>query len=130
MRTSRGTRPALVLAGLAAWAVAVPWLATALGLGLDVPARLEVVDHVVPGVVVVACAGILARWRRGEPGAGLGRLGACAVACLAGLWITATHLTLVPEAVDGVTAWGPALLHLSAGPPIAALALWTLFSEP
>ena len=62
--------------------------------------------------------------------AGLSRLAACAVSCLAGLWITATHLTLIPEAADGVTGWGPALMHLSAGPPIAALALWILITEP
>ena len=96
------TRSAPALAALAVWAMAVPWLARAVGLEVDVPARLEVIDHVVPG----------------------------AVAALAGTWITATHVTLVPEALDGVTGWGPALAHLSAGPPIVVLAVAILLTEP
>ena len=115
-----------MLGALAGWAIAVPWLARAMGLGLEVPGRLEVVDHVVPGVVVLACVVVLARIRTG----GLRRLGASSAAVLAGLWITATHAVLVPEALDGVSPWGPALLHLSAGPPVVAAALWILLREP
>ena len=124
------TRSAPGLAVLAVWAIAVPWLGRALGLEVDVPARLEVIDHVVPGAVVLACAALLARvTRRDDPG-DLRRFSACAVAALAGAWITATHVTLVPEALDGVTGWGPALLHLSAGPPIVVLAVAVLLTEP
>ena len=57
------------------------------------------------------------------------RLGALALACLAGVWITATHITLVPEALDGVSPWGAALLHLSAGPPVVVVSLWLLLTE-
>jgi hypothetical protein len=110
--------------------MAVPWLARAVGLEVDVPTRLEVIDHVVPGAVALACAAVLARvTRRDDPG-DLRRFSACAVAALAGAWITATHVTLVPEALDGVTGWGPALLHLSAGPPIVVLAVAILLTEP
>lgn len=122
---STARRRATALASLAAWAIAVPWLARALGVELDVPARLEVVDHVVPGVVVLASAALLGRAGAGD----LLGLGAIGVACLAGLWITVAHLTLVPEALDGVSPWGAALLHLSAGPPIAVLALWMLLTD-
>ena len=124
------TRSAPALAALAVWAMAVPWLARAVGLEVDVPTRLEVIDHVVPGAVALACAAVLARvTRRDDPG-DLRRFSACAVAALAGAWITATHVTLVPEALDGVTGWGPALLHLSAGPPIVVLAVAILLTEP
>jgi hypothetical protein len=124
------TRSGVALVALAVWAMAVPWIARALNLEVDVPTRLEVIDHVVPGVVVLVCAAILARRSRRDPAGGLQRLVACAVASLAGGWIAATHLTLVPEALDGVTGWGPALLHLSAGPPIVIFALWVLVTEP
>jgi hypothetical protein len=128
-RMGRTRSRARGLAALATWAIAVPWLARALGLELDVPTRLEVTDHVIPGLVVLACAALLARWPAGVAGHAGRRLGACAVAGLAGIWITTTHLTLIPEALDGTTGWGPALLHLSAGPPIAVLAVALLTSE-
>jgi len=125
---TRDRRAALVLAALAGWGIAVPWLARGLGLELDVPARLEVIDHVLPGAAVMVCAAIV---RMGIAGAGeLRWLGAASVACLAGLWITSTHATLVPEALDGVAPWGAALLHLSAGPPIVLAALWVLLAAP
>jgi len=127
---SPDSRLVRALAALAAWAMAVPWLARAAGLDLDVPTRLEVLDHVVPGLVALACAAVLARATRATHPGDLRRLSACAVAALAGAWITATHVTLIPEALDGVTGWGPALAHLSAGPPIVVVALTILLTEP
>jgi len=125
---SGDVRRAAVLAALSLWAMAVPWTARALGLRLDVPTRLEVIDHVVPGLVVLACCALLLHPRTAKPSDVL-RLIAVAVACLAGFWITATHATLLPEAIEGVTPWGPALLHLSAGPPITASTLWMLLLD-
>lgn len=122
-------RRATGLAALALWAMAVPWLARGLGLELDVPTRLEIVDHVIPGAVVLACAAFLHRSAGGTPG-DLLRLAAIGAACLAGLWVTVTHAVLVLEAIDGVSPWGAALLHLSAGPPIGVLAIWMLLVEP
>jgi hypothetical protein len=122
-------RGAAALAALAAWAAAVPWLARAAGQELDVSTRLEVIDHVVPGAVVLACCALLLRPGAAAPGS-LARMVPVAIAILAGFWITVTHITLVPEALDGVSPWGAALLHLSAGPPIMLLALWMLVSDP
>jgi hypothetical protein len=113
------------LIALTAWAMAVPWLAKAIGQGLDVPARLEVVDHVVPGLVALAAGAVLVR----ADATSLTRLVAGGVACLAGVWITAAHAVLVPEAIDGVSPWGAALLHLSAGPPITVVAAWMLLVD-
>jgi hypothetical protein len=120
-------RRVAALAALAVWAGVVPWLARALGTELDVATRLEVVDHVVPGAIVVCCCALLLRLGR-RPGS-LARLGAIAVAALAGFWITATHAILVTEALDGVSPWGAALLHLSAGPPVTIIAVWMLLAE-
>ena len=116
------------LAALAVWAIAVPWVARAVGLPLDVATRLEVIDHVVPGFVVLACAGLL-RYAGLDEGSGdLLRLAVIGLAFLAGLWITATHAPLLPEAIDGISPWGAALLHLSAGPPVTLMALWMLLA--
>jgi hypothetical protein len=130
MRTGpRARRRALVLGALAAWAIAVPWIGRALGLELDVPTRLEVIDHVVPGAVVFgSCTALSHPAAAGSPGSS-SWLGVAAIACLSGVWITATHAVLLPEAIDGVSPWGAALLHLSAGPPIAILALWLLLAD-
>lgn len=121
----REARLVHALLGLAAWAVAVPWLGRALGLELDVSTRLEVIDHVVPGVLILACgATILARPGGAAPGS-LPWLVASAAASLAGLWIVTTHVPLLPQALDGEAPWGAALLHLSAGLPIV-VAVWML----
>ena len=110
------------LAAVAVWAAIVPWLAEAVGLGLDVPTRLEVADHVVPGVVTLVAVALLAVLGGGS--ASMVWLGVGSVAFLAGLWSTATHVPLLLEAVEGRTPWGVALLHFSAGPPILVLGLW------
>jgi hypothetical protein len=130
---SSQARWATALAGLAAWAIAVPWLAAAVGLELDVATRLEIADHVIPGVVMLVGAALLAM-RGATPGSTVW-LGVGAVAFLTGLWITATHVPLIPDALEGLAPWGAVLLHLSAGPPILALGLWMLlrsqlFSAP
>lgn len=123
--TASEVRLVHALLGLAAWAVAVPWLARALGLELDVSTRLEVIDHVVPGVLILACgAAILARPGGTAPGS-LPWLLASATASLAGLWIVITHVPLLPQVVDGGAPWGAALMHLSAGLPIV-VAMWML----
>lgn len=124
MPASFQARWAAALVGLAAWAIAVPWLAAAVGLELDVAARLEIADHVIPGLVMLAGAALLAI--RGSPPGSTAWLGAGAVAFLTGLWITATHVPLIPDAVEGVAPWGAALLHLSAGPPILVLGVCML----
>ncbi len=124
MPASVQTRWTIALVGLAAWAIAVPWLGEAVGLELDVATRLEIADHVIPGVVMLAAAALLAA--RGDPPGSTVWLGVGGVAFLTGLWITATHVSLIPNALEGIAPWGPALLHLSPGPPILLLGVWML----
>lgn len=69
MPASSQARWATALAGLAAWAIAVPWLAAAVGLELDVATRLEIADHVIPGVVMLVGAALLAMRGALRPGA-------------------------------------------------------------
>ncbi|MCP9491959.1 MAG: hypothetical protein MSC31_19100 [Solirubrobacteraceae bacterium MAG38_C4-C5] len=117
-------RWATAVAGLAAWTIAVPWLAEAVGLELDVATRLEIADHVVPGAIMLAGVALLVA-RGGSPG-NLVALGAGGVAFLTGLWISATHTPLILDAVEGAAPWDVSLVHLSAGPPILALGVWML----
>ena len=118
-----------VLSLAATWAIAVPWLASAAGLDLDVSTRLEVIDHVLPGILALVCAASLTR-SAGRSSRELLDLAAAAVAFLAGLWITTTHGSLLGDAGSEAVPWGAAVLHLSAGPPVIALGGWLLLRPP
>lgn len=107
--TVRRTVTTWVVLGVAV--AATPYLARPLGLVVRVPWLIEVVDHVLPGVVVVLLA-VLARW------IGRVRLEITLVAVLAGLWAFSTHVPLVLAAGRGNPDWGTALWHTT---PAAAL---------
>ena len=134
MESAEQTRPATrdrklaLLAVLGAWAIVVPYLGPPLGLELDVPARVEVVDHVIPGVAALlasATAWGLQRMGRAGP-SDVSWLAAEGVVFLAGFWIVSTHVPLVAEAARGESPWGATLWHNSSGLPLALAALWVL----
>lgn len=115
---------------LGGWALAVPYVANAAGLELNVAPRLEVIDHVVPGVLVVAAAAIVLALRRGDPAAYEAPvMGAGAIAMLAALWITTSHVPLLGDAAQGSAPVAASLVHGSAGPPVLLLSLWLLAGE-
>lgn len=118
------TRRLLILCALGLWAAAVPYLGPPLGFELDVADRVEVVDHVVPGaVVLVACLGVLAYSRAGRGSADdVAPLAGIGLALLAGFWVTATHVPLIAEAARGESPWGATLWHNSAGLPLLLVA--------
>jgi uncharacterized membrane protein len=78
--------------------------------GLHVKAGAEVVDHVVPGLVVLALAVLGIRWHRDAPNRmlvpGLGVL-------LAGLWMTDVHVALLRQALRGQAPAGATAYHCS-----------------
>jgi hypothetical protein len=127
-RVSLASRPdevwrTAVLAALAAWTIVVPYLGRALGLTVDVAARVEVVDHVVPGALATAAALYLNRVaRRGPLAAERFALLASGVAFLAGFWVLATHLPLLAEAADADQSWSAAIWHSATALPIVVLA--------
>jgi hypothetical protein len=123
-------RRAAALAAIGGWTAVVPYLGRALGLEVDVPARVEVIDHVVPGAIVAAIGTGVALLARSRPVAGrLPALLGGGVCFLAGFWVLATHVPLVVDAVRGDESWGAALWHASTAPPIVALSMW-LALEP
>jgi predicted membrane channel-forming protein YqfA (hemolysin III family) len=121
----REAQRATLLLGIGLWTIVVPYIGNALGLDVNVRAIIEFVDHVVPGVLVVAAALYLrklARRRRlaGEPTALL----ASGVAFLAGFWVFATHAPLVRDAANDRLPWDAAIWHSIAALPIVGLAIW------
>ncbi len=109
-----------------------PYIGPPLGLELNVAAKVEVVDHVVTGVVVAVCgtlAALLAR-RDEELAHGAAALGLTGLCFLAGLWQVATHAPLVADGGGRATPWDTVLLHSVAGPVIVALALWLTLRAP
>jgi len=93
------------------------------GPTLNVEPAKEVADHVIPAVVVLLCAvvGLVASRRAQGPGAlrfmaGMGVL-------LAGLWMMATHLPLVAEAMRDEAPWPATIYHTSAALAVFGLGL-------
>lgn len=114
----RGLLPVLGLAaGL--WAVLPPYS----GPPLNTAGVVEVVDHVVPGVVLLALsAGMLAVTRRAtRPGPAMFVAGL--VVLLAGIWMTATHVPLVAQATEGLAPAGAVVYHTLPGLAITVLGL-------
>jgi hypothetical protein len=118
----------VILSALGAAAAVVPWVDGVVGLDLDIANDLEIADHAIPGGLVavlgaVGLAGTSAPAAQGPFGA---TSLAAAGALLTGVWITATHIPLMIDAIGGSVEAGPVILHSVWGPPIAALALLLL----
>ncbi len=107
---------ALPVAGLlvGGWALLPPYSGPALNTAM----RVEVADHVVPGLIVIllsAGALVMTRGERVPPSGAL--LVAGAVVLLAGLWMTATHVPLVLQAIRDEAPAGAVAYHsLPASP--------------
>lgn len=115
---------------LAAWSILPPYVGPLVALELDVASSVEVVDHVLPGLAAVVAACIaLFLVRRGETDSVLA-LSALGVCVLAGLFQTASHLTLVMDAGGPEQPVGAVALHASPGPVLMLLALWLLLRAP
>lgn len=126
-RTRQGLpTPAMVaLVPLAAWLAVTPFMATALGLELGVPLRLEIIDHVVPGVVTLGAA-TAALVLRTRPVAATAFLVGAGVCLLAGLFSFSTHVPLLGQASQGIVPWGTALVHTLPGFVVMVIALVAL----
>ncbi len=120
----------IALASVAIWSIVPPYLGPLVGLELDVPSSVELIDHVLPGVL--ACAGALIALADVRAGAqdsirALAALGVCA---LAGLFQTVSHATLVLDAGGPLAPVDAVVLHASPGPVLLLLSLWLLFAPP
>lgn len=100
---------ALIAVGV--WGTLAPYA----GPEVAVSSTVELVDHVVPGVIVLATT--LYSVQRGA----FAFLPA-AVALLAALWMTVTHVPLISDAARGATSWDGAIWMFA---PSALLLLLT-----
>jgi hypothetical protein len=121
----------LLLALLGAWTIGVPYLGHAIGFGVDVAGRVEIVDHVVPGsLVLITGTWLFVRGRGGRRRGARTTLIGAGVTFLAGFWVLATHVPLLADAARGTETWGAALWHASTSLPILALSLWLILRTP
>ncbi|MEN3316008.1 MAG: hypothetical protein V7605_2242 [Acidimicrobiaceae bacterium] len=107
--------------GLAVAACAT--LPVLVGPGLDTTRAVEVVDHLVPGLVVLAVSTAVLVATRSTPVAGVFVLGAAMVTVLAGLWMVATHIPLVAQAGRHEAPWGSTMFHSAAAVLVLAFGL-------
>ncbi len=117
----------LPVAGLviAAWAVLPPYS----GPTINTSTRVEVADHVVPAILLVAVSvwGFLRVRGAPAPPDGSGMLVAGFGVLLAGLWMTATHVPLVAQARRDEVSWAAANYHTLPGLVVLALgAVWVI----
>ena len=121
----------VVLGALGLWSIAVPYVSTALGMHLNVARKLEVADHVVPGIAIAASVALLLVAQRSAHPSAFVAPAALGIAFLAGLWITTTHVPLIFQAADHKPGapWDTSIFHSLWGPPIAAISLWLLWRE-
>lgn len=107
---------------LGIWSVLPPYV----GPALNVARRVEIADHVVPGVVVILVSTwMLLRARRGTAG-GTAMLVAGLAVLLAGVWMIATHAPLILQAMRDEAPVGSVVYHSLPGAVVALLgAAWS-----
>jgi len=100
-----------------------------LGPHLDVAHRVEIADHLIPALVVLAVsASVLVMTRRASV-PGFAMLAAGLVVTLAGLWMVATHLPLVAQAGRHDAPLGATIYHSASAVLVLVLGLvWTTVS--
>jgi len=109
---------------ISAWALIPPYS----GPKLNTETRVEVADHVVPSLVLIAASLVIlvVSRRKAETTAGFSLVAGFLVS-LAGLWMVVTHVPLVAQAMRGESGvtWGGALYHFT--PSLVVLILGLLW---
>lgn len=108
MSPSGWRRVAVTLLLLALWGTVAPYAGPPLGLVVQARPVVEVVDHVVPGMVLLAVGAFALAVARLP-------LEAALAAVLAGLWMTATHVPLLVQVGSGAVSLASALWHSVPG---------------
>lgn len=105
--------------GIAFWASLPQWS----GPKLNVEPAKEVADHIIPAIVVVVASVVAILASRRAKGPGALRFMAGMVVLLAGLWMLATHLPLVAEAMRDQAPWPATIYHTSSALAVFGLGL-------
>lgn len=108
---------------------AVATLPPFLGPALDTAQRVEVADHLVPGLVVVGVSLAALATKRADRLSGTSLLLAGLCIFLAGLWMAATHVPLIAQAGRGEAPWGATVYHSASAAIVLAFGLlWARLS--
>jgi len=119
VESSRGSRLPLLGVLVGAWAMVPPYAGD---FGeLNVRDRVEVVDHIIPGVVIAIVSVVGYLLLSSPKPSELVLLVGGGVMALAGLWMVATHVGLISQARQGIVPWGAVVWH---GLPAVVVALW------
>lgn len=112
-------RNRLPIAGIVfgAWALLPPYT----GPALATSTRVEIADHVVPGIVMLLTSIAVLGAARGRSLPVTALLAAGLTVSLAGLWMTSTHLPLVLQAARAEAPWAAAIYHTAPGLAVLAL---------
>ncbi len=114
----------------------LPWVGLVIGMWgalphfvsprLNTRSSVEIVDHVVPGIVVViASLGLLLARTHADIHGTYG-LASGLVVFLAGVWMAATHVPLIAQAMRGEAPWGAATFHSASALAVLVFSLvWT-----
>ncbi len=107
------------------WAVIPPYL-NAFGK-LNVEHRVEITDHVIPGITILAVSVLgLLLLRSAAPSALLLFMGGGIIA-LCGFWMVATHVGLVKQARQNIVPGGAVVWHSLPGVAVLLLGVaWTI----
>lgn len=104
-----------LLLGIGIWGTIAPYI----GPEVTVRAIVEVVDHVVPGVVVLGVALLYLYRKRVD-------LVTAGLTFLAALWMFATHVPLLAQAVNGETPWAGSLWMFVPSALVLGSGLWAI----
>lgn len=91
--------------------------------GLVVKRNAEIVDHVIPGLFVLAMILLAVSWGPDRRGASTVVFGASLVIALAGLWMSATHVGLLVQGIRGQAPGWAVTYHCSTAFLTLALGL-------
>jgi hypothetical protein len=124
------TRALGILVAVAVWSILPPYVGPTLGLDLDVSSTVEVIDHLIPGLLAICGATLaLVLTRRGEGDSALAFAG-LALCALAGLFQTVSHVPLLADAGGPLAPVGSVVLHATPGPVLLGLSMWLLLTAP
>jgi hypothetical protein len=123
-------RPVGILAILGAVSILPPYVGPVVGLELEgIDSIVEVVDHVIPGIIIFLAAGasflLLRSGRLKEDSIVLAS--ALAISLLAAVWQTSSHIPLILDGGRPEAPWGAVILHSTIGPIMTVLSLWLVF---
>lgn len=121
-----GRRPGRRFGRLGMLAGACAALPVLLGPNLNVAHQVEIADHLIPAVVVLAVSAMVLAMNRTAPVSGVVVLASGLVVALAGLWMVATHLPLVAQGARHQAPWAATTYHTGSAVLVLALGLvWT-----